>query len=336
MGQKNGHIGLLIFMVAAMAVASQCWGAWDKTKPVSTDDPADFPAVCRANWEAIELGTDSALQITNAKVASTAAIADTKLAQITTAGKVSAAAITSLSSTPAGAGVLPDANAPGKLKADSSDTTPQYLDSLINTSQMEITAGDLLQIKSAGITATEIGTAAVGADEIASDAVGSAEIADDAIYANHIFAGQVGAAEIADLAVGEGEINTGAVTESKLGTGAVTEGKIAATAVPIDKMKNAALAKTSDVLGYATVAALSYTDVEIETGIAFGQGKSRFYWPCIWIAADADGTGGPLRCEIVIKDEGAGGTFGTYLRIHNDHATAQEYAGFAVYQVDGT
>lgn len=48
--------------------------------------------------------------ITTANLSASAAVADTQLAQITTAGKVSGAALTSLSSTPSGAGVVPTAN----------------------------------------------------------------------------------------------------------------------------------------------------------------------------------------------------------------------------------
>lgn len=48
--------------------------------------------------------------ITNDNLSASAAIADTKLAQITTAGKVSGAALTSASSMPSGAGVFPTAN----------------------------------------------------------------------------------------------------------------------------------------------------------------------------------------------------------------------------------
>lgn len=48
--------------------------------------------------------------ITTANLASNAGIVDTQLAAITTAGKVSGSALTSLSSTPAGAGLLPVAN----------------------------------------------------------------------------------------------------------------------------------------------------------------------------------------------------------------------------------
>lgn len=48
--------------------------------------------------------------VDNTNLSASAGIVDTKLAQITTAGKVSGAALTTLSSTPAGAGLIPVAN----------------------------------------------------------------------------------------------------------------------------------------------------------------------------------------------------------------------------------
>jgi microcystin-dependent protein len=54
----------------------------------------------------------SITSIVNADLNALAAIVDTKLAQITTASKVSGTAITGLASLPAGAGVIPDANLP--------------------------------------------------------------------------------------------------------------------------------------------------------------------------------------------------------------------------------
>lgn len=56
--------------------------------------------------------------IVNADVSAVAAIVDTKLAQITTASKVSGAAITLLTSVPSGAGALPAVNLPNSI-ADS-------------------------------------------------------------------------------------------------------------------------------------------------------------------------------------------------------------------------
>jgi hypothetical protein len=51
-------------------------------------------------------------QIDNTNISATAAIVDTKLATIATAGKISGAALTSLTSTPAAAGIIPIANLP--------------------------------------------------------------------------------------------------------------------------------------------------------------------------------------------------------------------------------
>ncbi|MBI5124025.1 MAG: hypothetical protein HZA72_01240 [Candidatus Omnitrophica bacterium] len=125
--------------------------AWDKTKPANDELLINFPAQCRANWEALEALSDAALQITNAKVAPAAGIVDTKLAQIVTANKVHGSSLTGLASIPSGAGVIPDAQSPHKLKADVGDTTPQYLDGLIDTNMFEISGADLLQLKDAGI-----------------------------------------------------------------------------------------------------------------------------------------------------------------------------------------
>jgi hypothetical protein len=86
--------------------------AWAKTNPANDELLINFPAQCRANWDALELGTENALQITNAKVADAAGITDGKLAQIVTPGKVSGAALTLLGNIPGGAGLVPVANVP--------------------------------------------------------------------------------------------------------------------------------------------------------------------------------------------------------------------------------
>lgn len=57
-------------------------------------------------------------EIVNADLDAAAGIVDTKLATISTAGKVSGAALTSLSSIPSGAGVIPSANIPATLTDD--------------------------------------------------------------------------------------------------------------------------------------------------------------------------------------------------------------------------
>lgn len=60
----------------------------------------------------IDTATLTALGITNDDLASNAAITDSKLAAITTASKVSGAALYGLASIPSGAGVIPAANLP--------------------------------------------------------------------------------------------------------------------------------------------------------------------------------------------------------------------------------
>jgi hypothetical protein len=95
--------------------------AWDATKPTDDGLLINFPGECRANWVALALGTDANLLITNAKCAAGMALVDTKLAQITTAEKVSGTALTLLPNIPAAAGVIPAANLPAdnvKLTGD--------------------------------------------------------------------------------------------------------------------------------------------------------------------------------------------------------------------------
>ena len=86
--------------------------AFNEANPANDELLINAPSQIRANWESLKSQTEAALQITNAKVADAAGIVDTKLAQITTAGKVSGSAITLLANVPSGAGVLPIANVP--------------------------------------------------------------------------------------------------------------------------------------------------------------------------------------------------------------------------------
>lgn len=74
-------------------------------------DPATIN-VSVLNGKVDPLATDYNGNIQNVNIASDAGIVDTKLATISTAGKVSGAALTSLASIPSGAGVIPSANLP--------------------------------------------------------------------------------------------------------------------------------------------------------------------------------------------------------------------------------
>jgi hypothetical protein len=100
-------------------------------------------------------------EIVNADIDATAAIIDTKLAQIYTAGKVSGHSFTLLSSIPSGAGYIPPVNlgsgasigiqylrgdqtwqtltdSDEKVKADSSDPTADYLDGKVDGTTIEV------------------------------------------------------------------------------------------------------------------------------------------------------------------------------------------------------
>jgi len=101
---------LFVFLTIGLLVCSSAFSAWDSSKPANNGVISNAPSEIRANWDAIATGTDSSLLITNAKVATGAAIVDTKLGTISTAGKVSGTAITGLTSVPTGAGALPIAN----------------------------------------------------------------------------------------------------------------------------------------------------------------------------------------------------------------------------------
>ena len=91
----------------------------------------------------------SVINISNADISASAAIAGSKLATITTAGKVSGAALTSLSSTPSSAGALPVANIPGSIPYSKLTLTGTILNADVNASAA-IVDTKLAQITTAG------------------------------------------------------------------------------------------------------------------------------------------------------------------------------------------
>ena len=84
------------------------------------------------------VGTDEIADgvVQNSDISASAGIVDTKLATISTAGKVSGAALTSLSSIPAGAGVIPVANLPGNATPFAGQT---IVSSTVATALLDIT-----------------------------------------------------------------------------------------------------------------------------------------------------------------------------------------------------
>lgn len=159
------------FAVALMAFQAQGFCAWDATKPADDGLLSTAPSLIRANWDAIATGTDSALLITNAKVSPTAAIVDTKLAQLTTADKVHGSALTGLSSIPNSAdGQVPLAN--GGTGANLSDPNADRLlfwdDS--ESSTAFLTLGNGLSITTTTIAADTASDTVDGVVELATAA----------------------------------------------------------------------------------------------------------------------------------------------------------------------
>jgi hypothetical protein len=145
---------LIVFILMWLLIGIFCvnaFAAWDKTIPADDGNLSAFPADCRANWEAIEDGTTAALQITNAKVATGAAIDDAKLATIDNANKVDGSALFDLEDISAGAGVIPDANVSGKVKVDSSDTTFDVLGDAMSSESFQVNGSDDIEIIDEGI-----------------------------------------------------------------------------------------------------------------------------------------------------------------------------------------
>jgi hypothetical protein len=101
---------LLVSLGIILLSAQVCFGAWDTAVPADNQTLKSTPALIRANWVEIQNGTNANLLVTNDKVSPTAAIVDTKLGVIQTAGKVNATSFAYLGNTPSGAGVLPVAN----------------------------------------------------------------------------------------------------------------------------------------------------------------------------------------------------------------------------------
>lgn len=109
-------------------------------------------------------------QIVNADINASAAITDSKLAQITTASKVSGTAITGLASIPSGAGIIPTANLPtlGSLTLISNTTVSTAANTgdiaIINTNYYKInfhlgnlSGADLLGIRFNNDTSSDYG-----------------------------------------------------------------------------------------------------------------------------------------------------------------------------------
>jgi len=101
--------------------------------------------------------------IENANIKSNAAIADTKLAQIATAGKVSGAALTSLNSIPSGGGTIPIANIPyldeDDMSTDSATQVPtqQSVKAYVDSQSLSTKVGTVIISSTGSVSVTGVG-----------------------------------------------------------------------------------------------------------------------------------------------------------------------------------
>lgn len=116
-------------------------------------DIAALAGIVATKLQALSIGVNGgpipSTGVTNSEVGAAAGIVDTKLATISTAGKVDGAALTNLANTPAGAGQIPPANAPGTmvlLKANSGTNTNVSNTNVDTVSISGLTAKDTLLI----------------------------------------------------------------------------------------------------------------------------------------------------------------------------------------------
>lgn len=137
--------------------------------------------------------------ILNADINSSAAIVDTKLAQITTASKVSGAALTSLTSVPSGAGLLPLANTPISYK-------------LVSSTRTGSTASGTQAVTGVGFTPRAIILIAGFASSIASGGAGKGSVGLDDLttHGGLISTSAIGAGNMAVLGASIGYVESAA------------------------------------------------------------------------------------------------------------------------------
>jgi len=189
--------------------------------------------------------TIKASGVSNAQLAGS--IADSKLNQITTAGKVALSSIEIDGATDIGAGLasgdlfIVDDGAGGTNRKSTIDrlatlfagnglsASNAVLSVGVDDSTIEINS-DALRVKADGIDSAQIVDNAITNDHIADDAVQAAQIADNAVTTTRILDGTITADKLKQVDGGEAvttaTIRAGAVTTTEIGSDAVTSAKI--------------------------------------------------------------------------------------------------------------
>jgi microcystin-dependent protein len=174
--------------------------------------------------------------ITNAKVSDSAAIADTKLATISTAGKVANSATTATSSNTINAIVARDGS--GNFSATGVTATTFTGTLAGNATGNAATATALATGRTISLTGDVTGT--TGSFNGSANVSAATTIANNAVTTAKIADSNVTTAKIADSNVTTAKITDSNVTTAKIADSNVTTAKIAADAVDNTKLRNSA------------------------------------------------------------------------------------------------
>jgi hypothetical protein len=206
--------------------------------------------------KSIDSDNNTITNIVNADIKSSAAIADSKLATISTAGKVDIGALeidgaTEMSADLADADLfIVDDGAGGTEKSMLASRIPTYVFSKVS-GDATVASNGALTIAAQAVENSMLADDAVGADELAANAVVTASIVDD----------NVTQAKIADDAVGADQLAASAVVTASIVDDAITEAKIADNAVESEHINDNVISGQSALTsGLATTDELLISD----------------------------------------------------------------------------
>ena len=206
--------------------------------------------------KSIDSDNNTITNIVNADIKSSAAIADSKLATISTAGKVDIGALeidgaTEMSADLADADLfIVDDGAGGTEKSMLASRIPTYVFSKVS-GDATVASNGALTIAAQAVENSMLADDAVGADELAANAVVTASIVDD----------NVTQAKIADDAVGADQLAASAVVTASIVDDAITEAKIADNSVESEHINDNVISGQSALTsGLATTDELLISD----------------------------------------------------------------------------
>ena len=206
--------------------------------------------------KSIDSDNNTITNIVNADIKSSAAIAASKLATISTAGKVDIGALeidgaTEMSADLADADLfIVDDGAGGTEKSMLASRIPTYVFSKVS-GDATVASNGALTIAAQAVENSMLADDAVGADELAANAVVTASIVDD----------NVTQAKIADDAVGADQLAASAVVTASIVDDAITEAKIADNAVESEHINDNVISGQSALTsGLATTDELLISD----------------------------------------------------------------------------